>query len=139
MSETNGSMDGDGRDRMTGRFGAGNQIARGNPVNRRMQELRRSLLDCATADDIQDIYRSLMESARAGDTTASRLLLEHLVGKPRESIELSGPDGSSLSLGMVVAAVMSAFPDDPAARVRVAAAFKRVGRIEAEANGDGMG
>lgn len=138
MSESNGTGNG-GRDPMTGRFGPGNRAARGNPVNRKMSELRRALLERATTEDVADIFSSLMESARAGDTSAARLLLEHLVGKPRESIELSGPDGSSLSLGMVVAAVMSAFPDDPSARVRIAAAFRSMGQIEAEATGDGVG
>jgi hypothetical protein len=125
MSTSNGN----GRDDF-GRFAKGNAIAAGNPMNLRMRELRRSLLDCATEADIRDIYNSLMESARGGDTAAARVLLEYLVGKPPQALELSGPDGSALGAGAILSVVTTALKDFPEARVRVAAEFKRMAAIE---------
>lgn len=129
-------MENNGRD-VRGLFQPGNTLAKGNPGNRRMAELRRTLLDCATDADIRALYDSLMESARGGDTAAARVLLEYLIGKPAQQIEVSGPDGQALGLTEVVAVVMEALGGDTEARIRVAAAFKRMGRIEAD--GDGLG
>jgi hypothetical protein len=135
MSEHNGASN--GRDNW-GRFAAGNRAAAGNPINRRMRELRQALFDCTTDEDIVEIKRSLMESARAGDTAAAKVLLEYLIGKPAQAIEIGGPDGQALDVTTVAAVVLEALGDDPAARLRVAAAFARLGRRQ-EGGGDGVG
>ena len=130
MSETNGNAS--GRD-TRGWFTQGNRIAAGNPMNVRMRELRQALLNCATEADIRDLYASLMESARAGDTAATRLLFEYLVGKPVQGIALSGPEGEPLAMGAIIAVVTEALAEHPEARIKVAAAFHQLGR-----SGDGQ-
>lgn len=110
-----------------GLFAKGNTIAKGNPNNRRMQELRRSILDAATEDDVQAIIRKMAEMGRSGDVTAARVFLEYVVGKPTQAIELSNADGSAIELPSIVATIMVALGDDPAARAKVAAAFQRLG------------
>jgi hypothetical protein len=114
MSETNGNAS--GRD-TRGWFTQGNRIAAGNPMNVRMRELRQALLNCATESDIRDLYASLMESARGGDTAAARALLEYLVGKPVQGIELSGPEGEPLAMGTILAVVTEALAGHPEARI----------------------
>jgi hypothetical protein len=123
------STSNNGRDDF-GRFAKGNAIAAGNPMNMRMRELRKALLDTATEPDIRELYSSLMESARGGDTAAARVLLEYLTGRPAQAVELSGPDGSALGAGAILAVVTAALKDFPEARVRVAAEFKRMAAIE---------
>jgi hypothetical protein len=124
MSDTN--EHGNGRD-PRGWFAKGNKIAAGNPMNVRMRELRQALLNCATEADIRDLYASLMESARAGDTAATRLLFEYLVGKPVQGIALAGPEGEPLAMGAIVAVMTEALAGHPEARTQVAAAFHRLG------------
>jgi hypothetical protein len=126
MSDTNGSTT-TGRD-PRGWFAKGNKIAAGNPMNLRMRELKQALLDCATEADIRDLYASLMESARAGDTAATRLLFEYLCGRPTQGIALSGPEGEPLAIGAIIAVVTEALADHPEARTKVAAAFHQLGR-----------
>jgi hypothetical protein len=135
MSESNGISD--GRDNW-GRFALGNRAAAGNPINKRMRELRQALFDCTTDGDIAEIKKSLMESARSGDTAAARVLLEYLIGRPSQAVEITGPDGMALDVATVAAVVLEALGDDPAARLRVAAAFARLGRRQ-EGGGDGVG
>ena len=130
MSDQNGNTN--GRD-TRGWFAKGNRIAAGNPMNVRMRELRQALLNCATEADIRDLYASLMESARAGDTAAARALLEYLVGKPVQGVELSGPEGEPLAMGAIVAVVMKELADHPEARTKLAAALHQLGR-----SGDGL-
>jgi hypothetical protein len=133
MSEHNGESD--GRDNW-GRFALGNRAAAGNPINKRMRELRQALFDCTTEGDIAEIKKSLMESARSGDTAAARVLLEYLIGKPKETVEVS-TDGGSLPLATIVGVIMAALGDDPDAKVRVAAAFHAHGwRKLEEADGE---
>jgi hypothetical protein len=118
------AMNESGRDKL-GWFTAGNRIAVGNRT-RRMQELRRALLDCATEDDVRELYRGLLKSARDGDTAAAKVLLEHLVGRPSQQVELSGPDGRSLGpdvAGLAVT-ILAALAPYPEARFAVAARLK---------------
>lgn len=133
MSETNGN----GRDPMTGRALAGNRLSVGNkganPVARRMNELRKVLTDAATDDDIRDIYRSMLAAAKAGDVQAGRLLFDHLIGKPKERVEISGAEGGAIDLATIVGVIAEVIGDDDATRSRLAAAFARLGRA-----GDGV-
>jgi hypothetical protein len=112
---------------LDGRFAAGNKISKGNLGNLRMKELRRCVLEAATPEDGQAVIRKLSELGKDGDVQAARCYLEFVVGKPVAQLEVSGPDGASLDLTTVVATIMLALGDDQAARIRVAAAFRRLG------------
>jgi hypothetical protein len=78
-----------GRDRMTGRFTDGNQLSRGNPSNKRMAELRRWLLECATPERVAAVEKRLYQAAMDGDVAAMRVWLEYMVGKPMLPVELT--------------------------------------------------
>lgn len=77
-----------------GQFERGNKLsignAGGNPNGKRMGELKRALIGCGTEEDIQKLYKTLMAAALGGDVQAAKLLLDHLVGRPSQSIELTG-------------------------------------------------
>lgn len=120
-----------GRD-ARGYFAAGNKFSKGNLGNARMKELRRALLECGTPERVAAVEKTLYQAAVGGDVAAIRVWLEHMVGKPVQAVEVSGPDGSAIGLADVVSAVMEALGDDMDARVRIAAAFRRLG-------GDGGG
>jgi hypothetical protein len=92
-----------------------------------MAELRRALLACATDQDIAELYASMMKAAKEGDVQAARLLLDHLVGRPKESIEVSATEGASIDLPAIIATIMLALGDDEGARIKVAAAFHKLG------------
>ena len=68
-----------------GRFLPGNQAARGH--TKRFSALRKELRE-AVAADWQGIVGSLIEAAKAGDIAAAKLLIEHTLGKPVDSVEL---------------------------------------------------
>lgn len=128
MSELNGN--GNGRDPSTGRMLPGSALARGNkganPTARRMHELRTVLTEAATDDDVRDIYRAMLTAAKNGDVAAGRLLLEHLVGKPKERVEISG-DGHAPDLRAVMTVILGVIGDDQGVRLKLAAAFRALG------------
>lgn len=73
--------DGNGRDRC-GRFATGNKLARGNPMNRRVQRLRVALLQAVGTDDVRQVVKALLAKAMKGDVAAATLLFDRLLGRP---------------------------------------------------------
>ena len=68
-----------------GQFLPGNAAARGNPLNRRAQQLRAALLSSVQPEDVEAILAKLIEAARAGDTVAAREVLDRTIGKASAS------------------------------------------------------
>lgn len=65
-----------------GRFTPGNKAATGNPMAKKVQQLRSALIRCVKVQDVQDIAKALIEEAKHGDTGAAKLLLERTLGPP---------------------------------------------------------
>jgi len=76
--------DSNGRDG-TGRFAAGNHIAKGNPFTKRVNELRAALMEAVTPDDLRAIAAALVKAAKAGDVVAARELLNRTIGTPSQT------------------------------------------------------
>jgi hypothetical protein len=70
-----------------GRFAKGNLGGPGNPFARRVAALRQALLRTVTEQDVQDLAGRLLESARAGDPAAMKLLLAYVLGRPAEVVD----------------------------------------------------
>ena len=75
-----------GRDPNNGRFGRGNQAAKGRPSPQaaRIQKLREAIIDTVKPSDVRAIVERLIADAKGGDTTATKLLLERIFGPPRD-------------------------------------------------------
>ncbi|HEY1687184.1 MAG TPA: hypothetical protein VGG19_20660 [Tepidisphaeraceae bacterium] len=65
-----------------GRFTSGNKAGKGNPMNRKAQEIRNALLGAATAQDVKDICSRLIDGAKGGDLQFIREWLNRTVGVP---------------------------------------------------------
>ena len=84
MSERTPSPSGNNGRNARGQFTIGNHAAQGNPLARRIGQLRSALVGAVTVEDMVAIARKLVEQARGGDVLAMRLLLERTIGKPVE-------------------------------------------------------
>ena len=73
---------GNGQRGAHGRFAKGNAGGPGNPYARRVAELRSLILEAVTDDDLREIVKTLVKSAKDGDIAAAREVLNRLVGKP---------------------------------------------------------
>ena len=127
-----------GRD-VDGRFTPGNAIGKGNPGNRRQRELRAALIEAATPEKVKAVEEALHELAVGGDVAAAKVWLDHVVGKPLQAVEVSGPDGQALGMEVVMTAVLAALAPYPEARLAVAARLKGVGRGHDAGPGDRAG
>jgi hypothetical protein len=111
-----------------GRFATGNKHSLGHAGNRRQRELRAALIEAATPEKVKAVEESLHELAVGGDVAAARVWLDHVVGKPLQAVEVSGPDGQGLGVEVLMTAVLAALAPYPEARLAVAARLKEVGR-----------
>jgi hypothetical protein len=136
MSENNG------RDPQTGRALPGSKLALGNrgghTIQRRVNELRRVIVETETDDDVRQAFRKLRTLGMDGDVAALRLYLEYTCGKPKSELEISGPDGASLDISSVVAVIMAAVGDNQDMRIRIASAFHRLGSGRTSPESDGQ-
>ena len=78
----------DGRS-SNGRFAAGNKCGRGNPNNRKAQQLRNAFLNTITEEDIVEVTNKLIQMAKDGDIQAIKEMLDRALGKSPASIELT--------------------------------------------------
>ena len=130
-----GDISANGRD-ARGLFVPGNTIARGNVGNARMKALRRALIDCVTPEKVAEVEASLYKLATGGDVPAAKVWLDHVIGRPVQAVELSGPDGQTLGMEVVMTAVLAALAPYPEARLAVAARLKEVGCVSGDDTGD---
>lgn len=100
-----------------GRFEAGNTLGRGHVVNRKVSEMRRVALSVETPEQVAGVIARMRELAMEGDTTAARIYIETMIGKPVQGVEITGRDGEAIGQdgGAIFAALSAAlggFPDD---------------------------
>lgn len=118
-----------------GRFAPGNKLAVGNPHARRVAQFRTAMFGAVTEDDLRQIAAKLAEMALAGDTTAAKLLLGYLLGRPSLGLyQTSDPaDESVMTPEQVVRALLAADLED-----RIPPGLRQyVGPVKAELRGDG--
>jgi hypothetical protein len=74
--------------RPDGTFAPGNRAGRGNPFAKRAQELRSALYDAVSTEDLRQVVAALVTQAKSGDVPAAREVLDRLLGKAAEGIDL---------------------------------------------------
>lgn len=66
----------------TGRFARGNRLARGNPNNRRAQQIRNSIIEAISPEGMAAAAKKLLAQAQGGDRAAFAELADRACGKP---------------------------------------------------------
>ncbi len=67
-----------------GRFGTGNKAGKGNPLNRRAQQIRSALLRAVKPSDVKAAAERLLAMAKEGDRQAFAELLDRTIGRPAQ-------------------------------------------------------
>lgn len=65
-----------------GRFAPGNPGGGGNPHAKAVGQLRAAMMASVSADDVAEVVRRLVRSAKLGEPWAVREFLDRLFGKP---------------------------------------------------------
>jgi len=74
---------GKGRD-AHGRFASGNKSAKGNPLAKKVGQLRSAAISAVSVADMRAIFKSLVKQAKQGDVAAAKEVLTRCLGKPTE-------------------------------------------------------
>ena len=97
-----------------GRFGKGNQAAKGNNGGRPRRSVEERciarLANIMTDEELDKLLNTGLSTAQSGDAAWAKLILNYLVGLPIERKEISGPDGGPVE--MAVKGYVSISPDD---------------------------
>ena len=64
-----------------GRFLPGNPGGPGNPLAARVHEHRQAVIAAVTPEEVQQVFRVLLDKALAGDVVAAKVLLDRLFGR----------------------------------------------------------
>lgn len=80
MSESLPSTNGTNGRTASGKFAKGNAGGPGNPHAAKVAKLRSAMLRTVTVKDMQAIVLALVTAAKAGDTTAAKILLDRVLG-----------------------------------------------------------
>ena len=75
---------GNGNRDKRGRFQSGNTAGKGNPLGKKVGQLRSALIGSVTDGDMKAIIKALVKKARGGDVAAAKIVLERTLGKPAE-------------------------------------------------------
>ena len=78
-----------------GRFTDGNSGGPGNPHGGTVARMRAALLEGVTEDDLREIVAVLVEKAKAGDARAIRELLDRVLGRPCQALEVQAREGGT--------------------------------------------
>lgn len=80
-----------------GRFARGNFHGGGNPHARAVNKLRTTILKATNEDDVREIWAKLIEMAKEGNLKAAQYVLDRLIGKPKETVEVAGDAGEAMA------------------------------------------
>jgi hypothetical protein len=61
----------------------------GNPHAKASNRFKAAIMGAVTEEDVQEVIRTLVREARAGNVQAARELLDRLIGKPETGTDLA--------------------------------------------------
>jgi hypothetical protein len=122
MASLNGSNAGRGPGRA---FAKGNPGGPGNPFARAVNQLRAKLYAVVSEADLEEVVKALLTKAKAGEVPAVKELLDRLIGKPPQAIQLSGGE-EAITLADLQLAVWDVLSDHPDLKARLAGRLREL-------------
>ena len=78
-------------------FQKGNNAAKGRSgkYNKQVHDLKRVIHEECTPEEMRKVIRSMLRKAKKGDLSAANMILDRLIGKPNQSVEVSSTGNDS--------------------------------------------
>ena len=80
-----------------GRFAKGNPGGPGRPTRETEQYFIELFRDCVSDDDFRAVVDALVRAAKRGNTSAAKMILDYLMGPPKQKAEVSGEAGGPIT------------------------------------------
>lgn len=84
------------------RPGGSNHSTKSKGFDKRKNRFRKAIDEAFTGEEVVKLLRTCLSEGNAGDMQAAKVFLEYTVGKPKQEVEVSNPDGIKLSLSDLV-------------------------------------
>ena len=91
------------------------------------REYLSALVKKVPLDEWEKVCEKALEDAKAGDAHARLFLAQYLMGRPTVGLEVSGPHGDPLAMGVIVPFLVKLIGRRPELREELAAEFRRLG------------
>ena len=130
-----------GRDPLSGKLLPGHRVsvgnAGGNPHVKLQSQYKRALMEAGSPERVQKVTDAMFAAACDGDTAAAKILLDHWVGRPTTTVEVTGngPAPIQTDITAIVAIIQQEEPD-PEKRLKIARRILRLGQ-QPEVDTDG--
>lgn len=111
-----------------GFFAKGNKGGPGNALGKKVNDYRKAILDAVDAKDVVKVFRALMVKAQQGDVAAASLVLDRLMGKATQTLNVQG--GASQTINVL------ALLSDPAMLARANELAQAVALQDSQDNAD---
>lgn len=85
-----------------GKFAKGNKIGKGNPYMSRVAHIRSIIYDQVKDEDIIELIQKLITMGKGGNLKAIEEILNRVIGKSKEHIEITGQDGENFSVRLIL-------------------------------------
>ncbi len=97
-----------------GRYLPGTKGGPGNPHPKKVARLRTKLFEWVTDDDLKEVIDELVAMAKGGDIQAIKELLDRMLGKANQPIEVEGEESSDEKMIRVLRQI-GVYRDEPSA------------------------
>jgi hypothetical protein len=128
----NGMSDRDER----GLFRPGNTVSKGvggNPDAKLKSQYKRALMEAGSPERVKQLVDAMFVAACDGDTAAGKVLLDHWVGRPSQSIEVTSAGEAPIQTDITaIVAIIQQEEPDPDRRLKIARRILSLGQQPAE-------
>ena len=84
------------------KYNGGNSTKAVRPNDKRLNPFRHVLKEAMTPTQVKEVIAAMYKKAIDGDTKAATLLMNYYLGKPKESIEITGSQDVSFKLSKLI-------------------------------------
>ena len=123
-----------------GLFRPGNTISKGvggNPDAKLKAQYKRALMEAGSPEKVQKVTDAMFAAACDGDTAAAKILLDHWVGRPTTTVEVTGNGLAPIQTDITaIVAIIQQEEPDPEKRLKIARRILQLGQ-QPEVDTDG--
>jgi len=84
------------------KYNGGNSTKAVRPNDKRLNPFRHVLKEAMTPTQVKEVIAAMYKKAIDGDTKAATLLMNYYLGKPKESIEITGNQDINFKLSKLI-------------------------------------
>jgi len=87
------------------KYNGGNSTKSKGKIDKRKNQYRTAINEAFSGEEVVELLRQFYVRGMKNDTQAGKIFLEYTIGKPKESVELSGEVGTGNNFNEIIQAL----------------------------------